>query len=130
MTAEIVNPPAMPQPIGYNHGVVMNGSRILFIAGQVGLGDRGAPGDLVTQFSRALAHVREVVTLAGGTVEQIGRLTIFVKNVREYRECRGELRDAYRAVFGRHFPAMSLVQAGGFIDTDIEIEIEATAVLP
>jgi enamine deaminase RidA (YjgF/YER057c/UK114 family) len=130
MSAVILNPETLPAPIGFNHGVVLEGSRHLFIAGQIGLGDRGSPGDLLAQFERALASVREVVTAAGGVIANIGRLTIYVRSMRDYLECREEIGAVYRQVFGRHFPAMTLIEVSAFVDREVEVEIEATALLP
>ena len=130
MKPTFFNPEALPEPRGYNHGVLLSGGRILFVAGQGGLGDRGGGGGFAAQFARALAAVREVVKTAGGTVEHIGRLTIYVKNMAEYLENRRELGPIYRAEFGDHYPAMSLVEVTGFVDEAMDLEIEAIAVLP
>ncbi len=37
---------------------------------------------------------------------------------------------AYRAVMGRHFPAMALVEVKGLVAREARLEIEATAVVP
>jgi enamine deaminase RidA (YjgF/YER057c/UK114 family) len=41
-----------------------------------------------------------------------------------------DLGDAYRAVMGKHFPAMTLVQIAALVEDEAKVEIEATAVLP
>ena len=43
--------------------------------------------------------------------------------------CR-QIGAAYRAVMGRHFPAMSVVEVSALMEADAKVEIEATAVLP
>ncbi|MEO0657443.1 MAG: RidA family protein, partial [Pseudomonadota bacterium] len=35
--------------------------------------------------------------------------------------------DAYREVFGRHFPAMSMIVVAGLVEDAAKVEIEATA---
>ncbi len=35
----------------------------------------------------------------------------------------------YRAVMGRHFPAMAVVQVAGLVEREALVEIEATAVI-
>ena len=54
---------------GYSHGVLAPaGSRLLFVAGQVGWDreQRLAPGGFAPQFERALENIRAVVECAGG----------------------------------------------------------------
>jgi enamine deaminase RidA (YjgF/YER057c/UK114 family) len=58
------------------------------------------------------------------------RLTWYVTDVEEYRASLRELGPAYREVFGRHFPAMAVVQVVRLVEPDAKVEIEATAVLP
>ena len=41
----------------------------------------------------------------------------------------GEIGAEYRAVMGRHFPAMAVVVVSGLLETHAKVEIEATAVL-
>lgn len=126
---KIINPPSLPKPRGFNHGIVAAGSRLLFVAGQIGLAEAAEPGDMVDQFERALANVWQVVEAAGGTVEQVTRLTIYVTDMKSYLANRCRLSPAYRRVFGRHYPAMSLLEISGLIDPRALVEIEATAVL-
>jgi len=38
-------------------------------------------------------------------------------------------REGYRAVMGKHFPAMILVEVKSLLDSQVKIEIEAVAVL-
>ena len=41
-----------------------------------------------------------------------------------------ELGPVYRALMGRHFPAMAVVQVSGLVEREALVEIEATALLP
>ena len=67
---------------------------------------------------------------AGGGPEHIGRLTWYVTDMAEYRASLAELGPAYRAVMGRNFPAMALVQVGALVESEARVEIEATAIIP
>ncbi len=130
MSAKVFNPDTLPALAGYNHGVELSGSRILFIAGQTGLSADGTvPAAFAEQFGVALANVRAVLEAAGGTAEDIGRLTIYVTDMTEYLAARRKLKDAYRKHFGRHYPAMSAVEVKGLLFPEMKVEIEATAVL-
>ena len=129
MSYEIVNPEALGRPRGWNNGMLApEGGRVLFVAGQIGVGAGAAP-DLAAQFGAALAKVKRVVEEAGGVVADVGRLTIYVTDMEAYRGSRAEIGAAYRAVFGKHFPAMSLVAVTELVDPRAVVEIEATAVI-
>jgi len=107
------------------------GGRFLFIAGQIGWDEKQeiVSADLVDQFDRALRNVVSVVTEAGGRVEQIARLIIYVTDKNEYRERMKEIGERYRARMSKHFPAMVLVEVKSLLDDNAKIEIEGIAVL-
>jgi len=60
-------------------------------------------------------------------VTDVGRLTWFVKDKAEYMAHQKEIGQAYRRVFGKHFPAMSLLVVDDLVEDDALLEIEATA---
>jgi enamine deaminase RidA (YjgF/YER057c/UK114 family) len=136
VTFEIVNPRSLGAPRGWNHGMLVpREGRLLFIAGQVGVGDAmdsespDAPG-FVAQFAAALDRVLAVVREAGGGPADVGRMTVYVTDLAAYRASRGALGEAWRARFGTHYPAMTLVEVSGLVDRGAQVEIEATAVVP
>ena len=89
-----------------------------------------APGDMVAQFSQALANLRAVVDAAGGQMSDVVKLTLFVTDKRAYRAQLKPIGEAYRAVFGRYYPAMTLVEVKSLFDDEALIEVEGMAVLP
>jgi enamine deaminase RidA (YjgF/YER057c/UK114 family) len=105
--------------------------RMLFIAGQTARDGSGRvpASDFVTQFDRALGNVLTVLRQAGGTPSDIGRFTIYVTDVAQYRASLKPLGAAYRRQMGTHFPAMALVEVKALVDERALVEIEATAVL-
>lgn len=129
---EILNPAELGEPRGWNNGLLATaGGRVLFVAGQTAMDSEGrfASDDFVWQFATALDHVLTVVRSAGGDAASIGRMTVFVTDLGEYRAARRPLGVAYRERMGRHFPAMSLVEVKGLVDEGAKVEIEATAVI-
>jgi len=130
--ADIVNPASLMKPSGFNHGVLMPPGRMLFVAGQAPTDGSGkvVEGDFVAQFEQALRNVATVVHEAGGSIEHVGRLTIYATDLAEYHAALEQLGRAYRAVFGRHFPAVAMVQVAALVDEGARVEIEATAVIP
>ena len=126
-----IHPSALPSPRGYNNGMLSFVGKILFVAGQIGWDEQGnLAGGLVAQFERAIQNVLEVVRSAGAHPENIGRLTIYVKDKHEYQSCRKEIGEAYRKHMGKHFPAMSLLVVQDLLEPGALVEIEATAVMP
>jgi enamine deaminase RidA (YjgF/YER057c/UK114 family) len=116
---------------GYANGVVAEG-RIVFLGGQIGWTGEQVfeTEDFIGQVRQALANIVEILREAGGGPEHIVRMTWFVTDKKEYHARLDELGQAYRAVVGRHFPAMSVVQVVALMEDAAKVEIEATAVLP
>lgn len=125
-----LQPPDWPAPKGYANGVTGRG-RIVLVGGQVGWDRQGRfPPDFVAQVQQALRNILAVLAQAGGGPEHVARLTWYVVDMEEYRGSLRALGPAYRAVMGRHFPAMTLVQVAALVEPEARVEIEATALLP
>ena len=132
MNKTVLNPPSLPKPSGYAHGVLVEGGRVLFLAGQTGTGPTGniaSPGDLVAQFSQALFNLKVVIEAAGGVMTDTVKLTIFVTDKGAYRANLKPLGEAYRSFFGRYYPAMTLVEVKGLFDNEALVEVEGIAVI-
>lgn len=132
MALRFINPEALGPARGYSNGVLApQGGALLFIAGQIAWDEqqRIVSADFVEQFDRALKNVLAVVDAAGGTPEQIARLTIYVTDKREYRAAQEAVGQRYRARMGRHFPAMALVEVKSLLEDAAKVEIEGVAVL-
>jgi enamine deaminase RidA (YjgF/YER057c/UK114 family) len=123
-------PPGWPTPRGYANGLAGEG-RLAILGGQIGWDTEGrfAQG-FVAQVRQALENILAVLAEAGGRAEHIARLTWYVTDIADYRRNLAELGTVYRAVMGRHFPAMSLVQVVALVEPEALVEIEATAILP
>jgi enamine deaminase RidA (YjgF/YER057c/UK114 family) len=128
---QILQPPHWPAPRGYSNGMVATG-RHIFVAGQVGWDSHGRfeSSSLAAQVKQALENICAVLAEAGARAEHIVRLTWFVTSRTEYQSQLKEIGAAYRAVMGRHFPVMSVVQVVALMEAQAKVEIEATAVIP
>jgi enamine deaminase RidA (YjgF/YER057c/UK114 family) len=132
MPQKLINPESLGFPRGYTNGILTEpGGRLLFVGGQVGWNNKQeiVSVDFVDQFARALENVLVVVTEAGGNADDIARLIIYVTNKAEYRSRTREVGERYRAVMGKHFPAMVLIEVTSLLDDAAQVEIEAIAVL-
>jgi enamine deaminase RidA (YjgF/YER057c/UK114 family) len=127
-----INPPSLPKPVGYTHGWEAQGGKTVYIAGQVAMDKDGrvvGPGDLVAQFRQVCENLKAVVTARGGQLDDVLKLTMYVLSKSEYKARTREIGVVYREYFGRHYPAMTLVEVRGLYDDDCLIEIEGVAVL-
>lgn len=130
---EPIQPESFGAPRGYSNGMLTPpGARLLFVAGQIAWDaeQRIVDPGFAPQFGRALANVLAVVRTAGGEPENVAELTIYVTDRRAYLEALPEVGKEYRALMGRHFPAMALVEVAGLIEPGARVEIRAVAALP
>jgi enamine deaminase RidA (YjgF/YER057c/UK114 family) len=128
---EVLQPQGWPRPRGYSNGISAQGRQI-YISGQIGWDAAGsfASRQLAGQVKQALENIVAVLAEAGGKPEHIVRLTWYVTSRDEYHTEIREIGAAYRAVMGKHFPVMSVVQVVALMEAEAKVEIEATAVLP
>ncbi len=132
MTKQTINPPQLAKPRGFNHGFLCSGGKTLFLAGQ-DAGDANSQivgvGDVVAQYEQILSNIQAVVTEAGGTMQDVVKLNIFVKDREDYIAKMPQLGDVHKRYFGRHYPAMALFEVTGFYQADALIELEGFAYL-
>lgn len=129
--SQILHPKNWKKARGYSNGVLAEG-KLVFVAGQIGWDkdQKIVTKDFVGQARQALQNIVEVLKEGGAKPHNLVRLTWFVKDKREYLGALKEVGEAYRAVIGEHYPAMSLVQVADLIEDGAKVEIEATAVIP
>jgi enamine deaminase RidA (YjgF/YER057c/UK114 family) len=123
-----LQPPGWPEPKGYANGVEAGG--VVFTGGMIGWDETGAfpHADLAGQVRQALRNAIAVLAEAGLGPEHVTRLTWYITDREDYLTHLKEIRAAYRAVMGRHYPAMAVVVVSGLLETEAKVEIEATAV--
>jgi len=129
-----VNPPSLAKPAGYSHGIEVQGGKTIYVAGQVAFDKDGklvGAGDLVAQFRQICQNLRAVLVARAGQLNDIVKLTIFVLDKSAYKARAREVGAVYREFFGRHYPAMTLLEVKGLYDDDqgCLMEIEAVAVV-
>lgn len=133
MLKQLINPPDLPPPRGFNHGIlVTGGARLLFLAGQDAGGTDGrilAVGDVVRQYDQVLHNLQAVVEEAGGRMTDIVKLNIFVRDRSDYLAKRKDLGRVHQKYFGDYYPTMALLEVTGFFQDDNLIELEGIACL-
>lgn len=130
MAQDIIQPDGWAKAKGYANGVLAKDGT-LYIGGQIGWDEnkRFVANDFVGQMRQALRNIAAIVEAAGGQVSDVTRLTWFVTDKSDYLAHQAEVGAAYREVFGKHFPAMSMLVVAGLVEDEALVEIEATAYL-
>ena len=127
-----VQPDGWAPARGYANGVVCEGGRTVYVAGQIGWDaqQQFQTDDFVEQWDQALANVVAVVRAAGGAPEHVVKMTVYVTDLDAYRGSLREVGARWKKHLGRHFPAMALVGVAGLVERRAKVEIEAVAHLP
>jgi enamine deaminase RidA (YjgF/YER057c/UK114 family) len=124
------NPPDLPAPSGYSHASSGSGE-VVFVGGQVGCDVSGRilePGDMAAQFGRAIRNLGIALAAARCEPADVVKVNYLVTDVAAYRAALKPIGAHYRDVFGRHFPASTLVEVKGLFDPEAMVEIEAVAI--
>jgi enamine deaminase RidA (YjgF/YER057c/UK114 family) len=127
----ILLPEGWPRPQGYANGVAARG-RMVFVGGQIGWTAEGRfeRHDLPGQVRQTLENIVSVLAAAGAGPEHVTTMTWYVLDRKAYAAATRDIGAAYRAIMGRHFPAMAVVEVSGLIEDEALVEIQATAVIP
>jgi enamine deaminase RidA (YjgF/YER057c/UK114 family) len=132
MTVRRINPPELAPPVGFSHAVVAEGSTVVLLAGQTALDGEGriVGATIVEQFEKVLTNLLAALAGAGGTPDQLAKLTIFSVDPADYRANAWDIGAVWHKLVGRNYPAMTLVGVTRLWDDDALVEIEGTAILP
>jgi enamine deaminase RidA (YjgF/YER057c/UK114 family) len=126
-----VNPEDLGSARGFSHATVAGG--FVWLGGQIGSDASGKvpePGDITAQFARAVRNVSIALRAVGSAPADTVKLTYYVTDLSAYKDNLRAIGSAYREVFGRHYPATTLVEVRSLFDSDALIEIDAVAVCP
>src|SRR5512144_1299332 len=126
-TKKRVSSPQVPEPPpGTWSNCVVVGNQV-FIAGMVARdGDKVLGGNSMYEQARAVfAKIKHLMESAGGHMDDIVKVLIFVTDIKR----REEVWKARREVFSGDFPASTLVEVSALAAPDLLVEVEATAIL-
>jgi enamine deaminase RidA (YjgF/YER057c/UK114 family) len=128
---DLFDPDGMPPARGFSYGALAAEGRVLHLAGMTGHHADGTIDEgLVEQFAGACAAVERVVSEAGGTASDVVSMIIYTSEIASYRENLQQLGEAYRSVFGRHYPPMALLGVSELFDPAAQVELVCVAVVP
>ncbi len=123
---EFIQPRSLAIPTGPgSHVVKVDGW--VYISGQVALNEKGevvGRGDIRAQVEQTLKNLKACVEVAGGGLQDIVELVIYMKNMADYRPT---VTDARVRFFGTHRPASTVVGVAALGHPDLLLEIKAVA---
>jgi len=133
VSIELINPDGLPEIDLYRQVSIATGSRIVHVAGQVAWGG-GEVGesDLASQIEESYAHVATALAAAGGSVDDIVDLTMFVVGWAPERmsEVVDGLDRAAGRLGSRPVPPATLIGVAALAAPEYLVELKAVAVLP
>ena len=116
---------------GFSQIVIAEGSRMVFISGQVGWDENQkivGKDDLKKQTEKAFENLKLAIQKVGGTMENIVMLRLYLVN---YQQQDGVIiSDALKKYFGTTSPpASTWINVQGLANEDFLIEVEAQAMI-
>jgi enamine deaminase RidA (YjgF/YER057c/UK114 family) len=130
MAKEQITSDRMRQPSGhFSHATTVEArGKLIFISGMTAHrpdGSVAGVGDIEVQTRQVCENVKAAVEAAGGTMDDICRVDVFVRNM-EHFEAIHKVRREY---FHPPLPASTMVEVTKMTHPDYLIEISAIAVL-
>ncbi len=100
---------------------------LIFVAGQVGVEPETGriPSSFANQLKLVLDHIRNILESTGSSMDQVLKMTVFLKD----RAYRTEYDEIFRTYFRGGFPARSTIVAD-LMREEFLVEIEAIAAAP
>jgi len=128
--AEFRNPPDLPKANGYTQVVTIIHGKLVFLSGQVGLDKDGkVAGDFAAQARQAFANIQAALAAVGAKPADLVKLNYYVVGLNHDKLTA--LREARDKVIDKdHPPASTLAGVQSLFREDVQLEIEAEAVIP
>jgi enamine deaminase RidA (YjgF/YER057c/UK114 family) len=114
-------------PGDFHQGVIVNGGRLLYLAGQVANAPDGAVvgiGDWRRQAEKVYENIGHVLRAAGATPASAVKETTWVLSIDSWRQHGSPVR---RAFYKGDYPASTLVEIPGLARPEFLVEIEVIA---
>jgi enamine deaminase RidA (YjgF/YER057c/UK114 family) len=127
---ELINPGELHPAPGFSHIAVAKGRRIVFLAGQVALGQDFSiigENDLGAQTEAAMRNLKCALDAVGATFEDVVRRTIYTTEPTEFQTITEAIEKVQAS---SEHPAQTIAGVTGLALPGLLIEIEATVSLP
>ena len=128
MTRENISIPNVGEPADPRAGSqCVRKGELLFVSGQIAFdnGELVGPGDPLEQCRQCLRHIESYVVAAGGTLDDVVSLDIFLTDI-QFRPAAGQARSEF---FNEPGPSATVVGGVDLAFEGLLVEISARAVL-
>lgn len=126
---EAIQPKSLSDPRPrYSQGIVTQGGKLLFIAGQTAADKNGevvGKGDIEAQAKQVFENIQAVLKEAGASLDNLVMTTTYIVDIK-YREGYNRVRNQY---YKGTPPTSTLVVVKGLANPEYLIEIAGIAVL-
>ena len=109
--------------------VIESEGRLVFISGMTARrpdGTIAGIGDITAQTRQVCENIRSAVEAAGGTLDDVCRVDVYVRNMEHF----DKIHEVRREYFKPPLPASTMVEITKMTSPDYLIEINAIAVIP
>jgi enamine deaminase RidA (YjgF/YER057c/UK114 family) len=125
-----INAEELELPVAFfSHAIAVDGpGRLLFVSGLTSRGPDAAivgTGDIGLQAETILGNLAKVLAAAGGTLDDIVKLTIYVRDMTHAER----ILEVEQRFFSGPPPASTMVEVSRLFDPEHMLEIEAVAAL-
>ncbi len=103
--------------------------RLVFVSGMTARrpdGTIAGIGDITEQTRQVCENVKAAVEAAGGTLEDVCRVDVYVRNIEDFEK----IHAVRRTYFKSPLPASTMVEVSKMVSSEYLIEISAIAVIP
>ena len=110
----------------YSHAVAVGD--LLFVSGQGPVAPDGSglrKGTIQEEARLTLSNLKAILEDAGSGLEHVVKVNVYLADMDHF----AEFNEVYKEFFTSNYPARTCIQAGR-LPFDIQVEIEAVAVLP
>lgn len=121
-----ITSPHVPEAAPGTWSNCIRAGEFLFISGQVARSSVTAGADAPDEYGQAkvaFAKIRHLIEAAGGKMDDVVKMTIYVVNIKQNKE----IWRARREFFTGDFPASTLVEVRSLASPEILLEIDAVA---
>ena len=124
---KLAPPQVFQPPFPYSLGIVAQGKRIVYVAGQVALNEKGelvGKDDPEAQARQVFTNMKAVLAAAGAKMDDVVKITMIIKNGADFPKIGGVRKDFFK----EPYPACTAFIAS-LLNPDWLVEVEAVAVI-
>ncbi|HUH60041.1 MAG TPA: Rid family detoxifying hydrolase [Candidimonas sp.] len=128
MAKQIIHTDAAPAAVGpYSQAVVAGAGKTVYLSGQIGL--EPGTGELISenfegQVRQSFANMQAVIEAAGGSLDSIVKLTLFLTDLGKFASANAIMAD----IIPQPFPARSTIGVAS-LPKGAQFEVEAIIVI-